>query len=106
VGRSNRPTRSVLITKIKPGDVVLIRYPAVANSRWMIVDDCNPTAGLPVVWSGRWAFGDDAGKWTIQRAEHSEYTVKDPRDARRVRDRLATLRKARLAALRRAQLTE
>lgn len=97
MGRANRPVRSVLPAEVKAGDVVLIRYPNVANSRWMLVDYVNDTPGLgaPYSWSGRWAFGVDAGKWTIQ-VEHRDgvrYTVKDSRDATRDHQRLNALRR-------------
>jgi hypothetical protein len=58
--------------------------------------------GRPYVWSGRWAFGADAGTWTIQ-VEHTDttrYTVKDAGDAQRDHRRLNALRAERV---RRAQ---
>lgn len=94
MGRANRPVRSVSPAEVKAGDVVLIRYPHVKNSRWMLVDYAEGF-GKPYVWSGRWVFGADAGKWTIQ-VEHTDdarYTVKDARDATRDHQRLNALRR-------------
>jgi hypothetical protein len=93
MGRANRPVRTVKPGQVKAGDVVLVRYPSVPNSRWMLVDYV-VGFGRPHVWSGRWAFGKDAGTWVIQ-VEHTDtarYTVKDARDAARDRQRLEALR--------------
>lgn len=92
MGRSNRPVRSLLPRNVKVGDVVLIRYPSVSSSRWMIVDYV-VGYGPPHVWSGRWAFGKDAGTWVIYAAKNNtvKYTVKDRRDAQRDAERLAAL---------------
>lgn len=95
MGRANRPTRRVKSTAVRQGDVVLIHHARPSggtSSRWLLVDYVNPV--VPgVAWSGRWVFGDDAGRWTIVKVDtHREYyVVKDQRDAARDRDRLATL---------------
>lgn len=92
MGRALLPTRKLLPRNVKVGDVVLVRYPNVSYSRWMIVDYA-VNFGSPQVWSGRWAFGKDAGTWTIHTAKNGaeRYVVKDARDAKRDAKRLATL---------------
>lgn len=87
MGRASRPARTLTPAKVKAGDVVLIRYPHVKYSRWMIVDFATEHGRTPV-WSGRWAFGQDAGKWTVHAASDARYTVKHPLDARRDWERL------------------
>lgn len=89
MGRSYHPTRRVKPTAVRLGDVVLI--PRASGTRWLLVDYVNPA--MPgVAWSGRWAFGDDAGAWTIVQVDmHRDYVAKDRRDAARDHDRLAKL---------------
>lgn len=97
MGRANLPTRRARARDVQPGDVVLIRSPEVLNTRWFLVDWVNPV--VPgVAWSGRWAFGKDAGHRTVVRVAASHYTVKDERDARRDRARLELLRERALHA--------
>jgi hypothetical protein len=67
----------------------MIKYPH-ANTRWMIVDFATQHVLTPV-WSGRWVFGEDAGTWTTHAVTEDTYTVKDRRDARRDKRRLAAL---------------
>lgn len=90
MGRALHPTRKITPAQVKAGDVVLVRYPYVSYSRWMIVDY---VVGFraPYVWSGRWVFSTDAGTWTIHATTEERYVVKDARDAKRDYDRLATL---------------
>lgn len=85
--------RSVAPARVRAGDVILVRYPAVPNSRWLLVDHASEH-GAPHVWSGRWAFGADAGEWTIVKATADDYTVKDRLDAWRDRERLEALRRS------------
>lgn len=89
MGRASRPTRRLAAAQVQPSDVVLIRYPSVPNSRWMLVDYV-VGYGAPHIWSGRWAFGKDAGAWVIQ-VTHTDdvtYTVKHPLDAKLDAERL------------------
>lgn len=88
MGRALHPTRRLLPGDVKVGDVVLLRWPHTSSTRWMLVDEI-PT---PSVWVGRWAFGSDAGEDTAHVAVSDTYTVKDERDAKRDRIRLASLR--------------
>ena len=91
MGRELRPTRTVARARVRPGDVVLIRPPFVAGTRWMLVDYVTKHVATPV-WSGRWAFGANAGAWTAHAATSERYTVKDRRDAARDAQRLEALR--------------
>lgn len=90
MGRASYPTRTVKRRAVRPGDVVLIRRPEVPNPRWLLVNWVNPV-DPGVVWSGRWAFGADAGTWTTQRVADQRYTAKDGRDARRDAERVNAL---------------
>lgn len=99
MGRSLYPTRQVRARSVRAGDVVLLRVPHAKNNRWFIVDSATPAfVGPPHVWSGRWAFGNDTDTWTTVRADEPRYVVKDPRDARRDRERVEQLRALRLGA--------
>lgn len=90
--RSSQPTSRVTAREVKSGDVVLIRYPHVPNTRWMLVDEVlTLTTGTPV-WIGRWPFGNDAGDSTVHTALDKVYVRKGPDDARRDARRLDDLR--------------
>lgn len=86
MGRANLPVRRVPPAEVESGDVVLLRWPWVSSSRWMLVE-----AVVEGVWFGRWAFGRDAGTWVVHAATDETYTVKHERDAKRDRIRVESL---------------
>lgn len=90
MGRALKPTRRVQARSVKAGDVVLVHYPDVKYSRWMIVDYA-VGFGPAYTWSGRWVFGKDAGAWMIHAASNGTYVAKHRDDARRDAKRLVAL---------------
>ena len=90
MGRRLKPTRRIPPSKVKAGDVVLVKSKA-GSLRWMLVDYVS-LFGPPHIWSGRWAFG---GQWTIHVEHHDDtYTVKHTDDAKRDSLRLELQRRA------------
>jgi hypothetical protein len=77
--------------EVRAGDVVLLRYPEVQNTRWLLVDYVTEHVATPV-WSGRWAFGKDAGEHAARAATRDRYVRKNAAEARRVWQRLEGLR--------------